>query len=291
MKFDLVMGNPPYQNLGKDEANKMWAQFVKYLYQNHLKEGGVMSFITPTTWMTPSDDAPNFSIMCDMFQKKQLEWADIRSSIGPEYFPGVGQAFSIWRVTNKPRAYPTRFITDSGELMIDLEEGTILPKNLNTLSLAIIGKFVGFPWKWEVQKPYVRAQKSDENGGFLNYHTVSQGYWYSAEKHPKADVPKVCVSLSGYYKPVYIDDAGYTNMCITLFVDSKEGGVVAESVLSSKLYRWFHSQFKHGGFNNIRTIVGFPAVDLTRTWTDEELYAHFGLTEEEIAYIKDQCDL
>jgi len=30
-----------------------------------------------------------------------------------------------------------------------------------------------------------------------------------------------------------------------------------------------------------------PAVDLSRSWTDEELYKHFNLTEEEIKLIEE----
>lgn len=30
----------------------------------------------------------------------------------------------------------------------------------------------------------------------------------------------------------------------------------------------------------------FPELDFTRTWTDQELYQHFNLTQEEIDYIE-----
>jgi len=30
-----------------------------------------------------------------------------------------------------------------------------------------------------------------------------------------------------------------------------------------------------------------PAMDFTQEWTDEKLYAHFGITEEEQAFIKE----
>ena len=289
MKFDLILGNPPYQNSDKDEGNKLWARIVKHSYQNNLKENGVMVFITPTTWMTPSNDAANFSIMREIFQKKQLEWADIRSSISSEFFPGVGQAISVWMLTQKPKEYPTRFITDNGEMMIDLSDDVLLPKDINHTALSIVRKFTGTPWEWEGQKGYGYTQKKrTEECQFPYYHTVSQGNWYGNEKHPKAEQPKVMVSLSGYYEPVFSDSIGYTSMCVTLPLSSREEGLIAQSVLSSRLYRWAHAQFKHGGFNNIRTIVGFPSVDLSRTWTDQELYTHFGLTDEEIQYIEEQ---
>ena len=38
----------------------------------------------------------------------------------------------------------------------------------------------------------------------------------------------------------------------------------------------------------IKAIMMVPAIDLTRTWTDQELYEHFNLTEEEINYIEEQ---
>ena len=61
MRFDLVMGNPPYQDGKKDlhekgnkqsaGTQKIWALFVKKSFEI-LNNNGVIAFITPTSWMS-----------------------------------------------------------------------------------------------------------------------------------------------------------------------------------------------------------------------------------------------
>jgi len=56
MKFDVVIGNPPYQNsTTEDKSSNLWTLFwAKCL--DLAKDDGVVSLITPTTWLSPSRD-------------------------------------------------------------------------------------------------------------------------------------------------------------------------------------------------------------------------------------------
>ena len=84
-----------------------------------------------------------------------------------------------------------------------------------------------------------------------------------------------------------IDSAnGFSNMCIALICSSDKEASNAKEVLSSKLYQFWVDMQKFSGFNPRKLILTLPAVDLTRAWTNEELYQHFGLTKEEIAYVE-----
>ena len=40
------------------------------------------------------------------------------------------------------------------------------------------------------------------------------------------------------------------------------------------------------GFLKTNIIKSIPYIEMDKIWTDEELYAHFGLTQEEIDYIE-----
>jgi site-specific DNA-methyltransferase (adenine-specific) len=51
------------------------------------------------------------------------------------------------------------------------------------------------------------------------------------------------------------------------------------SVLSSKLYRYCLAVTRMAQHNE--GARSFPALDFTRLWTDQEIYDHFQLTEEE----------
>jgi hypothetical protein len=52
MEFRVVLGNPPYQDsLNKLKAVKLWPKFIETSL-SLLEEGGYLSMITPSSWMT-----------------------------------------------------------------------------------------------------------------------------------------------------------------------------------------------------------------------------------------------
>jgi hypothetical protein len=60
MKFDVVIGNPPYQEMKEDGTRKgkgvnLWSKFIS-LGMNIAKDGGKVAMITPTSWISPSID-------------------------------------------------------------------------------------------------------------------------------------------------------------------------------------------------------------------------------------------
>jgi len=52
MKFDVVIGNPPYQ---KDEhsSQKLWKSFLINAVEKHVNKNGIVSFVIPTSWTKP----------------------------------------------------------------------------------------------------------------------------------------------------------------------------------------------------------------------------------------------
>jgi site-specific DNA-methyltransferase (adenine-specific) len=87
--------------------------------------------------------------------------------------------------------------------------------------------------------------------------------YFDGKTHPISS----CYQMSGY-----IEVADHTE------------GKSLISLYESKLYR-FLSSLRGAGMKGILN-YSLPKVDLTRSWTDQELYQHFGLTQEEIDYIE-----
>ena len=86
----------------------------------------------------------------------------------------------------------------------------------------------------------------------------------------------------------YIDNVGIPH-CVSSYVillnddDTFEGAL---SVFNSKLFKYLVQENRTSGFVQIYVVKNLPYVDLSRSWTDAELYAHFNLTEEEINLIE-----
>lgn len=314
MKFDVVLGNPPYQEGGReDQANKLWPQFVKKSY-DLVKSNGYVAMITPNGWMQPTADIGKgtgknaLSIFNDLFKKNNLILANIDSDgIRETHFKGVGSTFSYYIFQKSLYSGSTEFTTTTGKVTIDISKIDSLPKVTCKESLSIVKKMVGNPFVFCDQNHGLNGVEGDtqqtvsqvktSKGGaktskhklqYAIYHTNKNGgtYWYGEKLNPYANKPKVIISLSGSYKPVFNNTTGFSNMCLALICNTDNEATIAQTILSSKLYRFWVDMQKFSGFNPRKLILMLPELDLSKDWTDEKIYKHFNLTQEEIDYIE-----
>ena len=57
--------------------------------------------------------------------------------------------------------------------------------------------------------------------------------------------------------------------------------------MNSNLYRYIVTTAKWSGFLNGKVFSMLPKLDQTKSWTDEEIYKFFNLTDTEIEIIED----
>ena len=97
MNFDVVIGNPPFDNSDtEDKSSKLWTKaWVQCL--KLAKKDGIVSLITPTTWIAPTADMRKKS---DTYEGDMRLWdtfnrftsvADVDNIA--EHFKGVGSTF------------------------------------------------------------------------------------------------------------------------------------------------------------------------------------------------------
>ena len=68
MKFDVVVGNPPYQSGNASKGNKLWPKFILKSYEL-TKEHGITALITPTGWASGGTNIPGGKASLKMFLK------------------------------------------------------------------------------------------------------------------------------------------------------------------------------------------------------------------------------
>jgi len=314
MKFNVIVGNPPYQEGGRDDqANKLWPQFVKKAY-DVVEDNGHVAMITPNGWMQPTADIGKgtgknaLSIFNDIFKKNNLIVANIDSdNIRETHFKGVGSTFSYYLFQKASYSGGTEFITPTGSVQIDISNIDSLPKVTSKESLSIVKKMVGAPFMFCDQNHGLNGFEGDSQGTvtvikkikgvdtaidhrlqYTIYHTNKNNgtYWFGENLNPYASAPKVIISLSGTYLPVFNNTTGFSNMCLAVICKTDEEAKRAQYILSSKLYKFWVDMQKFSGFNPRKLILTLPKLSLTKDWTDAKIYQHFGLTQDEIDYVE-----
>jgi len=300
MKFDVVVGNPPYEATSddgrKDQANNLWSKFTQK-GMSLVKTGGHIAFVIPNSWLSPAADVGKGKhgtrFFNDYFQKFKTLILNVNECA--RHFD-VGSTFSYFVVEKSVSSkFDTKVVTDQTEYVMDLRDIHYLPKTMHPLAISINKKVLDIVDKFGIvgnNLPETRMDmQADQTKEFCvpAYHTSGKGgtYWYAKKAISTASKPKVIISISGNYVPVY-DNGGmsFTGMCVVYYLEGTDKLDSVQSYLNSKLVRFVLNENKYTGWVS-PVITDLPNVDKTKVWTDKDLYKHFKLTKEEVKYIED----
>ncbi len=300
MEFDVVLVNPPYQQSDNIRA-KLWNKFVEVGY-SHLKEDGYMTMIVPCKWFTQSSN--RLSKVINIFTNNNLIRFDLDSS---KYFPQVGDIIGTFTLQKSNQVYDTIVVRDGKEYKIRYKGQRIAFTEEEKLTNSILSKVtapdrskkinsfasedlkqIKGNWRKYVADGILSEDKSDE-------YPIPLHYTASKTLYRKSTTPKwkVFINLSGYYyhskKPTKYMFTEYSQDSfggmINIPDDSKEEGDNIISFLHSKTYRFFNDISKAGsGFNT--KIAQATMLDKSRSWSNNEIYSYFNLTQEEVNLIE-----
>lgn len=292
IKFDVIVGNPPYQDSSKTEkgGTTLWGVITNHCINNRLKDGGTMSFVTPNAWMS-------FGKSGKVMKQYQLHTVDTDVA---KFFPGIGSTFTSWTLEKTPVYKETYFPAEN--LNIDLREVESLPVGRPLSGLSIIDNVMA--WTGDRLEPKLE-QNRDLKGGwssrknkFLDidastektaeykyevFHTNSMSYYVKDEPSDYYK-PKIIISVSSPYPKVYADPIGcaFGDLRTYIVVDDQETGNNILSYLDSKLFRFI---WRRPGMISW-TSLKLPKLE-NKKWTDSEIYDLFNLSSEEIKIVND----
>jgi hypothetical protein len=289
MKFDVVIGNPPFKN-GNETGGKssLWRKIVNKSW-SQVKDNGIMTMITPQFPNSAND-------LGGIFTEHQTTtvWTDIA-----HHFPGVGSSFFAWSVSKTPKTALTNFINDG--ISIDVTNKP-LPNDLR--SIPIFNKVMNnMLFECKSSPEYLHTSVADGNNDDrlyskkTNQHTFAirrtsgDNYtmWGSVLPTDYNEV-KVVMTYSGnpHYK---VHDSSNPIGTIKfqsghIIVKNVTEGENLISLFNSKLYKFIQHQLMVGGMRG-KSFYELPVMDLSKIWTDEELFEYFNLTEEEVSLINE----
>ena len=281
MKFDVIIGNPPY-NANNKAKKKLWPKFITVAFNANPSH---IIFITPTAWAygESSETTPVRNKL-----KDGLVFADLCCS---RYFPDIGDDISAWYwssiykgMTNViakggdyyQHDFSFRFIKKEDQLFVDIERKVFSHKD-----------------KIEIRAFNEPKNNLKESGKFKVQYSASQVLFTDIQPSDYFH-PKVFINKSGHYwtskdpsKYIHYMDEGISGgLAYYILVNNKKEGDHLVSLLQSKLYV-FLMQFNPTKNIQFKVDVNkLPIMDLSKSWSDKDLYQYFELTQEEIDYIE-----
>ncbi len=326
MKFDVIVGNPPYQlNDGGGMGSSAMPIYNKFIQQAKKLKPRYLSMIVPARWFSGGRGLDDFRD--EMLHDKHLrvihDYLDAN-----DCFPGVeikgGVCYFLWDrdsagdchiYTHTPKGISDviRPLLEPGaEVFIRHNEAISILRKINKKKEGKFSSIVSAndPFGFDVRegnsyrrvKPdYSLTRKSNEDVEFFynGWRKDGLGYIRKSKISKNIDwvnqcklyIPKAWGVGSGevdWLKPFLSNKPS----CCTetyLVIGPFEKEIYANNALSYTQTKFFHclTLLIKNTQNAMKKVYSFvPLQDFSQTWTDEMLYKKYGLDDNEIAFIE-----
>lgn len=294
MKFDLVVGNPPFQDkTGNENSTNSADLYTRFVQKSFELSNGHVAMVIPSAW-----SGPKRSILKELLFEQHQPL--IFNTHGKKWFPV--EMNTCYFVTTLERKGPTVLTDANGAcLTMTLDRDSCIPMDLSTFALrekisqACAQGNMAHRWlRGHLNLNEIVAVSSGvefvcavgkRNQG-LETQIIDPVQETTGLGLHKLVIPNLgSTNDIGNIKTARTDQVGGHSV-VFITADSAEQLSNIQSYLESGLIRFVIAATKISTPNSKQLFARIPDLDWNRTWSDQDLYKHFGLTQAEIDIVE-----
>lgn len=314
MKFDVIIGNPPYQSSDGGHGASAKPLYHKFVLEAKKLDPKFISMIIPARWYSggKGKELENFRIemMNDSALKKIIDYSNSNECFSNVDIKG-GICYFLWDKNNiedctfinknkyeeniKSRKlnqfYP--FIIRQNKAVSILEK--VIDKKYDSLSKKISSrKPFGLPTNF---KDYKNNKKGyckvygNKTTGFIEQQKIPkihESFDYFKVITPKAADGSGEYPISVLGRPILAkkEEVCTETYLVANYFETEKEALNFEFYLKQKFTRFLISLIKNTQDFTKEKALFVPDLNMEETWDDNKLYKHFNLSKEEIDYIE-----
>ena len=321
MKFDVIVGNPPYQlSDGGGTGSSAMPIYHRFIINSKKLNPRYLTMIIPSRWFTGGKGLDDFrdEMLHDERIREIHDFANAN-----DCFPGVaiegGVCYFLW---NRDEKGLCKVYSHSKDQIIGMSERPLLEKGADVFIrynevISIIRKVSAHQEKsfselvsprnpYYFRSPFVENKSNNstckvlgvENGKRLYKNIDKQCIERNRDELSKYKIfitkADGAAGQIGYPIPARIlgkpEIAGINTACSETFLrigpfNSEQECKNVKSYIETKFFRCLVGARKNKNMTQ-NTYSFVPIQDFSKPWTDEELYAKYNLTDDEISFIE-----
>lgn len=314
MKFDVIIGNPPYQLSDGGFGISAMPIYDKFILQAKKMKPRYITMIVPARWYAGGKGLDSFRN--DMLHDSSIRRIDDFPEAS-DCFSGVqikgGVCFFLWdrdykgncqvvshRGNHASKAYCRPLLEKGCETFIRYNEAVdilhkVFPFEEPSMELLISSRQpFGLPTTFHGGKiPDKKDVLIYENGGisYTTRNTITKNA--NIIDKWKVFIPRAGSGSDAFPHPIlgmpFVGKPGTACSETYIFIGPFKNEIECKNVISYISTRFFRflamlKKVTQSTTRSVYTLV--PQQDFSKPWTDEELYAKYGLTDEEINFIE-----
>jgi len=317
MQFDVIIGNPPYQ-LASDGGTRDVPIYQHFVEQAKKLEPRFLAMVIPSRWMASGLGLSDFrqSVLNDWRMRELIDYPAAN-----DVFPGVevkaGVCYFLWDSSHNGDCKVTTIRGNEilGPIHRNLGEYDVFVRDARAVSIlhkvsglgeasinTILARDKEFGWTSNFDGFHEKERSGDVP---LNYiRTMKRGVGYIERKTVtksvhlidtwKVLVPKAFNGGDGLPhqilgKPLIAPSPSVCTQSFLFFhVGSLKAANSLQSYYTTRFFRFLVSVRKITQDATHSTYTWVPMQTWDCTWTDEALYAKYGIGKKEQAYIESQ---